>query len=526
MSVRRPVPTPLVGALLAVASPALAWDTLVVDDVSYGSCAVTGDMDGDGRPEVLACAGGDGILIFDNQGGVLVRAGRIRPPGEVLTADLGDADGDGDLDVLYGTRDTLGWAENLGGTYGPPTTLDTYAEATRQPRWGDFDGDGDLDIASALWSTNELFQYVNLDGLGTFSTARLIDNTFNNHVREVAVCDLDGDGYDNIILGEAFGRKVSVFDGSPFGMGPPYSRTSGGQTAAHLRTGDIDDDGDPDVVAGLANGAYLFATANGVLANGVRLITTPSEASVVMIDLDGDGIVEPLVVSQPEATIYSFPRVGTGPNSFGPAEVFYGPGEAVTGGVALDVEGDGDDDLFFWVHGQGLRLLRNDRIDGDADGDGLPASIDCDDQVAPDPDSDGDGVCDLRDVCRGDDALGDSDGDGLCDVSLTVAPVVPGGTLTMTLTGVPTGGEAWFFAGLHTAAAPICLPDIDVCREVEADTARRVLPDATGTATVSLPVGRRTPVGTPMYLQAGWIDDLAGEGEVSALITVTVQATP
>lgn len=47
------------------------------------------------------------------------------------------------------------------------------------------------------------------------------------------------------------------------------------------------------------------------------------------------------------------------------------------------------------------------------------------DKLIDQPDSDGDGVCDLADVCNGDDASGDSDEDGLCNDIDTSSGITP-----------------------------------------------------------------------------------------------------
>ncbi|MEZ6044020.1 MAG: FG-GAP-like repeat-containing protein [Planctomycetaceae bacterium] len=58
---------------------------------------------------------------------------------------MGDIDGDGDLDVVFGNRDTVGqvWKNNGDGTF---TNTGQSLPTTLGAELGDLDGDGDLDL--------------------------------------------------------------------------------------------------------------------------------------------------------------------------------------------------------------------------------------------------------------------------------------------------------------------------------------------------------------------------------------------
>lgn len=63
-----------------------------------------------------------------------------------------------------------------------------------------------------------------------------------------------------------------------------------------------------------------------------------------------------------------------------------------------------------------IDVCQGDDASGDSDADGICDDIDACQGDDTSGDSDNDGVCDNIDVCEGDDSLGDDDNDGICDV--------------------------------------------------------------------------------------------------------------
>jgi hypothetical protein len=189
----------------------------------------------------------------------------------------GDLEGDGDLDLVVTGDDGYGVLTNDGSGAYSLDIPDSYAPQT-SPSLVDVDGDDDVDLVSYLDPTSSPERRVPAvnrnDGSGTFGPPEVVESTPPpGELSAVVPSDADSDG-DIDLLG-AFrtsdGRHVGVYLNDGTGtFAPPTTYRLGfpaavGATPVRLVTGDLDGDGDDDVVA---TDVGAFTTPSGEVVDG------------------------------------------------------------------------------------------------------------------------------------------------------------------------------------------------------------------------------------------------------------------
>ncbi len=331
------------------------------------------------------------LFDFDDDGDLDMVSGTVRlndgagvftTVGDGAVGLLADFDGDGDVDSLtsffsanaggeFEVRTEANWPDTLQFTFedlnfdsepdfSVPSQVPVDLAVIGQ-RLGytpiDVDGDGDDDIAfpGFLWLNQ-----------GDNTSIQVPDSvpipTNFDSIQDAAVADLDGDGDLDIAYatGSTQGQPVSEFgtillfnDGSGT-FTEESSRISGMPSTTAIEAGDIDGDGDVDLV--LANSSSIVGpgvpaevyrndgTGNFTLdATAISFSTSATSASLG--DLDGDGdldlIVEASWAAYPSALLWND---GAG-NFTVDASSPVGQLVAASGGRLLDVDLDGDVDV-------------------------------------------------------------------------------------------------------------------------------------------------------------------------------------
>ena len=232
----------------------------------------------------------------------------LEPSGDVPSEELGipfrvsfaDLDGDGDPDLLALAH--LNWPpsieviENDGA--GGFATSGTYPLefAPESHALGDMDGDGDIDLALAYLAPSHATLHLNR-GDGAFPDVALLP--IDEEERSIAMADLDGNGALDLAMGHQ--GLITLLAG---GAGD-FIRSDSFQDEwfFSLASGDLDGDGDDDLVAMSRSGLLLLVSDGIGGLSALPIADALSLGTAAVEDLDNDGDLDIAVPRPREALV-------------------------------------------------------------------------------------------------------------------------------------------------------------------------------------------------------------------------------
>lgn len=255
-----------------------------------GTWGTTHDFDGDGLSDILGgSSAASAVRLYRGRS----PAGAAPAPDTTFSAapaigvgtavfGAGDVDGDGIADLAIGTAsDLLVYHGALGG-FGPSMTVASAATTvagvspsrSTAAAAGDVDRDGYADIVVADPSMGRIMLYRGgASGLDT--TGAPLARAETGFAASVAgACDVNGDGYSDVIVGAA--DAALVFFGGATGLDPTAAQElvpgvgSAGFGASVACAGDVNGDGYADVIVGApaSNAAFVFHGGGSGAATG------------------------------------------------------------------------------------------------------------------------------------------------------------------------------------------------------------------------------------------------------------------
>lgn len=308
---------------------------------------------------------------------------------------FGDFDQDGDIDLVWsGASPGIAWNDGQGrfvrsGQIGVAGVFGMGLIGAVAV--GDIDGDGDLDLANpgvfffGVWLPSRLFRN---DGAAGFTDVSTQWTAASEGPLRVLFCDWDGDGDSDLLTCNAWSRGVyesslaqavnHIYLNNGAGGFVDSGKWPNVATAnTGMAVGDIDGDGDADIVVSIRNEWYIGATSsltvfvhdaqNVAVAAPGRIPSVPGFSGdywdVVLSDHDADGDLD-LAAASSEGT-FLFRNNGAG--FFTRYGVVPGAASAIR---AADFDGDLRPDLLLYgyngelglpalAHSRPSRLLRN-----------------------------------------------------------------------------------------------------------------------------------------------------------------------
>ncbi len=303
---------------------------------------VAGDLDGDGRDEILTLTDGPSVITAWSPEG----HGRFRPVELATPRDdasdvaVGDLDGDGtpDLVVAHPDSGTVAIHPGVGGlAFRVPTVL-AAGDGARAVALDDVDHDGDLDVLTAddVGGTVTLLRNA---GGGVFDPG--VQLPVGASAWDLVVGDVTSDGETDVVVSDRAAQQVVLLAGIARPGGP--TRSASPSSLGQVLT--LHAPGTPEAAV-FASGSFSathvavhrWSPALGALEETPVDVSVKGVRSTCSADLDGDGAPDLVAAGWENSQLAVAPGLPGG--TFGAARV--GPTTPVSTGLAIaDVTGSG-----------------------------------------------------------------------------------------------------------------------------------------------------------------------------------------
>ncbi|GGF08516.1 hypothetical protein GCM10011383_19600 [Hymenobacter cavernae] len=285
--------------------------------------AATGDVDGDGDLDLLIAEGQNNVVsVRLNDGAGRFSGSQQVPVGNYPSSvTLGDVDSDGDLDLLTTNYagGTVSVCLNDGSGSFRSTGQAVYVRDNLTAlALGDVDGDADLDLLVANGASSNVASTISVllnDGRGLFS--RKQDVAVGYFPASLATGDIDGDGDLDLLVANQVSNTVSVRLNNGTGSFVGTQELAENMPFS-VKLGDIDGDGDLDLLTATIQDGRVSVRRNNGLGNfeereAVTVGAYPN--SLAVGDIDGDGDLD-LLTANGSSSLVSV-RLNNGSGSFG-----------------------------------------------------------------------------------------------------------------------------------------------------------------------------------------------------------------